>query len=557
MNLTSLDGVGKRPHDRLLADDVGERAGTMPSVKGLSAAGHQRLQSTLALAAAGAGSVPLVAIALKPSAGRLSAALRTAGRAARKPLAHALGPAVVVCTAALLWLLSGVGFVNYDTLYGLVWGQQLTHGQTPQYGLPIAPTPHPLVELLGVIVTPLGASAATAIAVALAFLALAGCGWVLYRLGSLWLGPAAGAVAALVLLTRVPVLSYGVRAYVDVPYVLFVLGALLFEARKRRAGAPVLALLALAGLLRPEAWAFSALYWLYLAFGPVGPERRASRRRLAWLALLAAAAPILWVASDLLVTGDPAWSLTNTKHTAHELGRVTGAGNVPQYVPRRIGEVLHPVALVAAALGGLFSLAWLWPRIRLGAIAGVVAVFVFALMAAFGLPIDTRYAFLASAILCVFCGAGAFGWTALPQDDRRRKPWMALGALLAVALLVSLPSQIRSAHHELSNLERQQAIQSDLLALVHHKQIDPRCGPVGVPNHAPVPLLALYLAVPPAEVVSAEAHQIDHGTYVEPASIEVERSYVLDPRDPHMPVSIPPGFSEAATNRSWLVFKRC
>ena len=61
-----------------------------------------------------------------------------------------------------------------------------------------------------------------------------------------------------------PVISYGVRAYLDIPYVAFVLGALLVESRRPRAGAPVLALLALAGLLRPEAWVFSGLYWLYL-----------------------------------------------------------------------------------------------------------------------------------------------------------------------------------------------------------------------------------------------------------------------------------------------------
>ena len=60
-----------------------------------------------------------------------------------------------------------------------------------------------------------------------------------------------------------PILSYGVRAYVDMPYLLLVLSALLVESRRRRAGAPVLALLALAGLLRPEAWVFSGLYWLY------------------------------------------------------------------------------------------------------------------------------------------------------------------------------------------------------------------------------------------------------------------------------------------------------
>src|SRR6185437_12684641 len=59
------------------------------------------------------------------------------------------GPATlaIVAGAILLRLVAGVGFVNYDTLYGLVWGQQLTRGETPEYGLPIAPTPHPLVEI--------------------------------------------------------------------------------------------------------------------------------------------------------------------------------------------------------------------------------------------------------------------------------------------------------------------------------------------------------------------------------------------------------------------------
>src|ERR1700682_1984761 len=74
--------------------------------------------------------------------------------------------------AALLWLVAGVGFVNYDTLYALVWGQQLARGETPEYGLPVAPTPHPLMEALGIPLAPLGASAESTIVVMLAFLAL-------------------------------------------------------------------------------------------------------------------------------------------------------------------------------------------------------------------------------------------------------------------------------------------------------------------------------------------------------------------------------------------------
>ncbi|HEY2570970.1 MAG TPA: hypothetical protein VGI27_05835, partial [Solirubrobacteraceae bacterium] len=343
-------------------------------------------------------------------------------------------PAVIV-GAVLLRLIAGVGFANYDTLYALAWGGQLARGELPAYDLPIAPTPHPLIEALGVVLYPLGPRASEEITVWLGFLALAGCGWVVYRLASLWFGRAAGALAALILLTRVPILSYGVRAYVDVPYLLLVLGAVLVEARRRAAserpaGAPVLALLALAGLLRPEAWAFSALYWLYVVVcerrgypahapeAPAGePRTPRSRRALVGLTLLAAAAPLVWVLSDLAITGDALWSLTNTRHTAHTLARITGIANVPEYVPRRLGEILRPPVLVGAALGGVLSLLWLRRRAIAGAVAGAIAVLVFVAVAVAGLPINTRYGFLTAAILCVFCGAGAFGWTRLPAGD--------------------------------------------------------------------------------------------------------------------------------------------
>jgi hypothetical protein len=510
--------------------------------------------------------------------------------------ARLAAPLTIAAGAVVLWAIAGVGFANYDTLYALVWGGQLARGETPQYGIPIAPTPHPLVEALGVLLSPLSPSSVEGITVALGFLALSACGWVVYRLGSLWFGRAAGALAALLLVTRVPILSYGVRAYVDIPYLLFVLSALLVETRRRRAGAPVLVLLVLAGLLRPEAWVFSGLYWLYLmrltprtvcawvrtrartrskpsAYKPSQPEvepnasslppqdsaanRQFTRRQIVWLTLLAAAAPLIWVASDWLITGHPLWSLTNTRHTATTLDRITGIANVPQYIPRRIGEILSPAVLLGAALGGALSL-WLLPRrARLGAVVGVVAVIVFAAFATAGLPINTRYAFLASAILCLFCGAGAFGWTRLPREDPRRRWWIAGGVLVLLALVASIPSQYHSAHRELRKLAKQESIQNDLLALVSDGTITRHCEPVGVPNHAPIPLLSLYLETPPRQIVSAEAHQITSGTYVDPASKEVEDVYVLDPHDPHLAVNVPPGFSETHANRSWLIFARC
>ena len=38
------------------------------------------------------------------------------------------------------------------------------------------------------------------------------------------------------------------------------------------------------------------------------------------------------------------------------------------------------------------------------------SVAVFVVFAAIGLPINTRYAFLAAAFGCLFCGAAVFGW---------------------------------------------------------------------------------------------------------------------------------------------------
>jgi hypothetical protein len=157
----------------------------------------------------------------------------------------------------------------------------------------------------------------------------------------------------------------------------------------------------------------------------------------------------------------------------------------------------------------------------------------------------------------VFCGAGVFGWTRLTADDAHRRWWIGGGAVVLVALIAFAPSQYESAHRELNKLARQQSIQDDLLALVRNDTINLRCGPVEVPNHAPVPLLALHLRTSPANVASGQNKTIEDGIYVDPASKQVEQDYVLDPRDPHKPVNVPPGFTETRANRSWLIFQRC
>lgn len=478
--------------------------------------------------------------------------------------------AAVAALAGALRLICGVAFANYDTLYALAWGGQLARGQTPAYGVPIAPTPHPLVEVLGLVLYPLGPRATEDITVALGYGALAGCGWLIFRLGQRWFGLAAGALAAIVFLTRSPVLSYGVRAYVDLPYLMLLLGAALVESRRPRAGAPVLWLLALAGLLRPEAWVFSGIYWLYVSDAlprlrerrggqqsPAARARRLPAARVAGLLAIVLSAPLVWILSDLAITGDALWSLKNTRQTAETLKRASGIANVPLYIPKRLGEILRVPVLLAAAVGVVLSLLWLRRRALMAALIGVLALAVFALFASFGLPINTRYAFLAAAMLCVFCGAGVFGWLDLPRGERRRRDWMGAGAVLLALLVAYAPASYEGDSREIGKLAKEQRIEGELLALVHSGAINLRCGPVGVPNHAPIPLLALYMKTSPREIVSPEAGHIDSGVYVEAATKEAAEDYVLDKNDPHERASVPPGFHAVARNRSWRIYQRC
>ena len=134
---------------------------------------------------------------------------------------------------------------------------------SPDYGAALPPTPHPLADLFGLVTTPLG-DGAIDLTMVVAYVSLGLVGYLVYRLGSLWFDRPIGAVAALIVLTRAPYLSNGLRAYVDLPYIALFLGALVIETKRPRAGWPVLALLAWPGLLRPEAWLFSFAYLAYL-----------------------------------------------------------------------------------------------------------------------------------------------------------------------------------------------------------------------------------------------------------------------------------------------------
>lgn len=489
-------------------------------------------------------------------------------------------PALATAGAVAVALAVAFGaptLLNYDTLYGLLWGRELAEGSTPDLDVALAPTQHPLLTATGVALAPLTSAGRPlfgagdeALVVGLALVCLGLVAWLAFALGRAWFGAGAGVVAAALVVTREPILSYGLRGYVDLPYVALVLGALLVETRRPRAGWPVLALLALAGLLRPEAWLFSAAYvgWLWWSArregaggGPPPQDVPAGTQRgpRAWagLAALAAAAPVLWALNDLALTGNPLFSLTETRAGAEELGRITGLRNVPETLPRRLGEILRPDGLLAAAGGGALALSRLRSRTTLlGAAAGALAVAGFCVLAAAGLSILTRYLLLPATILAVFAGAGVLGWRALGRDDPWRRPWMAFAALVAVLAVVVTPSQLDRLGDLRAALERQDAIVADLQPLVTARA---DCGPIAVPNRRPVPHLALWTGAPASSFVVAQDEPIAReGIYLRPSSPAVARDFILDRRDLDRSVAPPPpGMPRAGRGAFWTVWGTC
>jgi hypothetical protein len=461
----------------------------------------------------------------------------------------------VAAVSALLLLIFPLGFPNYDTIYALLWGRELGEGLSPDRGAALPPTPHPLAELFGLVTSPLGGGAVD-LAMVVAYVSLGLVGYLVYRLGSLWFDRPIGAVAALIVLTRAPFLSNGLRAYVDLPYIALVLGALVIETRRPRCGWPVLALLALAGLLRPEAWLFSIAYLAYLILGGYGERARNTPIALIALALVA---PILWALFDWITSGSPTYSFTGTRETVDTLARQTGPVDLVLYGPRRLGEVLQWPGMVGAAGGVVLGLAFLRKRSEIGVAAAALALGAFAVLACAGLAIIPRYTMLAAAILAVFAALALLGWRLLEPGHPWRRAWKAFAVVVALMFVAWAPNQYDLLARVDTDLTNQSEIESDLGELADSGAFEPLCPPISVPNHRAVPRLAFDLDLRPSRIVSSsEQRQPRRGYFLDPASPFVIHNFVLDPNDPaRLATPVPPGFRRVARNDSWLLYRRC
>jgi len=325
-------------------------------------------------------------------------------------------------------------YPTYDSFYALLWGRDLLHLHLPDFDVYRAPTEHPLAIAFGVLCSIFGQGGARLMVLGsiLSFVAaVAG----MYRLGRLCFGPVVGLVAALLLLSRFFVENLAAQGYLDISYVALVVWAVALEVERPRRGALVLAVLAAAGLLRPDAWVLSGAYWLWCCW------RADNRTRLRYLAL-AAVGPALWVALDAIVTGNPLHSLSATAGLAAELERTQGFGAVLASVWSYGVRIDHLPVLVGGLVGILVAV-WLAPRRALMPLAAFVLLLgVYVAEGAVGASVVDRYLMGAATALLPFCAVTVGGWAMLERGSALRRAWIAAAVVLVAYGAVSAANTI-------------------------------------------------------------------------------------------------------------------
>ncbi len=323
-----------------------------------------------------------------------------------------------------------------DSYAFLDWGRDLRHGYFPP---PLEDrTFHPIPILTGALLSLLGSAApSAAILCAVAGLVLLAVGaWQLCRL--LGLPQPAPALAALLIVTSPMLVAISFGAYINLPFAVLVTWALVWELRGRTR--MTWTLLIIAGLVRPEGWAFLLSYGALEWWRAGRPLRD---RRLLRIAVLAAGPMALWLFLEWRFFGSPLYSFTNTRAPA---GTVQASSSLSGLWTTLEFCLALPV-LIASVVGAVAV--WRWsPRRQAMTMLGatLVAALTVAFLASSKFNVPDRHFSAFVSLLCVLAAAGA---TAPAQWLARRRPRahipvLALGlagALLVVGLAASTEHQ--------------------------------------------------------------------------------------------------------------------
>lgn len=491
------------------------------------------------------------------------------GLAARLPargrrLVPALGLAGLV-VAVVVGFFVYPTYPNYDSVYSLVWGRELLDGTNLSFEAYRAPTQHPLAILFGAALVPLG-EGADRVMIAFTWLSFVVLTMGMYRLAARAFTPTIGLITAALLCTRFDFPFLAARGYLDIPFLAMIVWAACLEQERPRRGTPVFALLALAAMLRPEAWLIIGLYFLWCAW----PADWGTRVRYA---VWTASGPVIWALTDLIVTGDPMYSLTHTSGLAEELGRASGIGAVPSATVEFLTRLdKAPVAI--AGLAGFALAAYLVPRrVVMPTALFLVGLGTFAAVGLAGLSVIQRYLLVPSLMVMVFAAVALGGWTLL-QAGRARTAWavasllVVLGGTFYTATRVNLKVfdnelTFRSEYRTgLEDVLRSPAVQAGL-----------KCGVVSVPNHKLIADVRWILDLPADKVVARtdtvpdketgkggdglrRAEQGGVAIYAANRSVLI-RQVLTDGMDAPAQTSILPGYTYAASSDAYGAYVRC
>jgi hypothetical protein len=470
--------------------------------------------------------------------GRLRRGARRPGRISGFAVAEA---GVAVLIGILLLLAFGLSPLNGDVVWALVWGRQITEGMLPSYSTELASTPHPLATLLGAVFAIIGRDGSYAAMGAFGYLSY---GFVLagtFRLGRIAFSWPVGLVGAAVMATSLSLLSFASIGYLDVTAAALALWAASLECQRPRRGVPVLALLAVAGLQRPEMWLLAGVYWIYLLPGLTARARVGT-------AVLAVSAPVLWALGDLIVTGDPFFSFGFT----HEAIAAATAHTAPP--ARSLGpffDSLRSILRLPGVLGGLAGLVLaLLSRRRAAYVTvafAVVSGLAVELQAKAGLIILDRFLFVPAAALAVLLGFACFGWLSAP-GGARTWVWTAGGLLVLAVYCASAVGHLRFEADAPSRLDRPELAREQVRALVRQpkaRAILDRCGPI-LASPVLAPYLVYYLDAPRGHVVARTGRGAR--SYVRARTEDAAEFSAALAFRPSLP-----GFRQVAGNGSWAV----
>jgi hypothetical protein len=481
-------------------------------------------------------------------------ARRASSRALPAIPSGAISLIVGLCATAALRLVLGLPSLTFDSACALAWGREIATGQFSGYY--IGGAPHFLPDLIGTLASLTGnhGPALFELVTLAAYGALvAG----VLRAGRLAFSLPAGIWSALVIGASVPILYYSSIAFSDVTAAALVVWALALELERPRRGTAVLVLLAIAGLDRPETWALSVLYWIYLLPSLEG------RRRFG-LAALALAAPIVWMASDLILVGDPLFAFTSDPNASSTLGAAVPLRRLPGTL---VSFERHMLGLAPLALGIAGAVLVAYRRERRPAIVLAVGLVWGGLIFAEGVDgilIYDRFVIVPAAALAILAGYATLGWAGTrigsggatsTETGRLRTAWTVAGTACAVLVLALLPGQISQAVARARSNVAQRRLEGALAALGAEPRVR-RAAQACTAFYAPsgvLPYVAYYWHVPLAEMRIDDDGAVGDGTFLGVSSRRTLAAITLPPGI-HPPRRPPSGFTYLAGDGGLTVF---